>query len=194
MRMRSVAPITLAKICYIASSVALAVLGALYILLSSDSIDALSRGLGKVMLVFGAVRLIGYFSKDLYRLAFQYDLQFGILFIVLGAVMLVHPRRLISLTIIALGIIVLADALFKFKIALDSKKFGISSWWLIIVAAALAAVIGVFAVFSPWDSIKALVVVFGFALIAEGLLNLTVAILTIKIIKNQYPDDIDSAD
>lgn len=193
MKMRSAAPITVVKAIYIAASAALAILGTLFVFLPAEAIDALSKALGILMLVFAVARLFGYFTKDLYRLAFQYDLQFGILMMVLGMVMIVNPRQILNLTIIAMGIVTLADALFKLKIALDSKKFGISQWWLILAAAALAAVIGIFAVFSPWDNAKALAVIFGFSLIAEGLLNLTVAILTVKIVKNQYPDGVDEA-
>ena len=35
------------------------------------------------MLLFGFIKMIGYFSKDLYRLAFQFDLASGILLMAL---------------------------------------------------------------------------------------------------------------
>ena len=45
---------------------------------------------GCMMIGFGAVKLMGYFSRDLYRLAFQFDLAYGILLIVLGLIVLVR--------------------------------------------------------------------------------------------------------
>ena len=51
---------------------------------------------GIILILFGIVRLIGFFSKDLYRLAFQYDLAFGILMVTLGIIMLVHPGSLMN--------------------------------------------------------------------------------------------------
>ena len=41
---------------------------------------------GILLIISGALRLIGYFSKDLYRLAFQYDLALGILTVAVGII------------------------------------------------------------------------------------------------------------
>jgi len=74
MRMRSTAPMRTAKIGYIAVSALLCILGIMLIVIPSFSINLLGNICGILMLLFGAVKLTGYFSKDLYRLAFQYDL------------------------------------------------------------------------------------------------------------------------
>ena len=185
---------TIAKVGYIIMSVVFLIVGGFFVFSPSHSIETVARALGIAMIVFGTIRIVGYFSKDLYRLAFQFDLQFGIILMALGAVMLIKPRSIINLTLIALGIVILSDALFKLKIALDSKRFGIGAWWVIILIAAITALIGLVAALRPWESARALTIVFGVALAAEGLLNLIVAILTVKIIKNQYPDVIDNRD
>lgn len=192
MKMRSIAPMKIAKIGYIIMSIVFCIIGAVFIFLPEPSIRAFGRILGTAMLIFGAIKLIGYFSKDLYRLAFQFDLQFGILMMILGLAVLVKPESLINLMLIALGIAIVADALFRLRIAIDAKKFGISAWWLIVVAAVLTAAVGVVVAFRPWESAKMLTALLGVALIAQGILNLIVAVITVKIVKNQYPDVIDS--
>ena len=78
-----------------------------------------------MMIGFGAVKLMGYFSRDLYRLAFQFDLAYGILLIVLGLIVLVRPVQLVSFFCLVLGICILADGLFKIQAASDSKRFGL---------------------------------------------------------------------
>ena len=93
--MRSVAPMRAAKIGYIVMSLILCVLGTVLIAVPDFSLTAVGVICGAVMIVFGIIRLIGYFSKDLYRLAFQYDLTLGIVMIILGAVMLFRPGSLI---------------------------------------------------------------------------------------------------
>ena len=191
MKMRSIAPMKIAKIGYIVMSAIFCVIGALLVWMPEPSIIAFGRILGIAMIVFGVVKLIGYFSKDLYRLAFQYDLQFGILMVILGAVMLAKPESLIDLMMIALGVAVIADALFRLRVAIDAKNFGIGAWWLIVVLAVLTGIVGLAVAFRPFDSAKRLTVLLGAALIAQGLLNLVVVIVTVKIIKNQYPDVID---
>ena len=143
------------------------------------------------MMAFGVIKLVGYFSKDLYRLAFQYDLQFGILVLVLGLIVTVKPNNALNFLCIALGISILADGLFKMQIALDSKKFGISTWWLIMLLAVGAGMVGLIMVFRPTESLRVMTILLGLSLLTEGLLNLIVALLTVKIIKNQIPDVID---
>lgn len=95
--MRSVAPMRTAKIGYIVISVLLCALGILLIAVPEFSISAVGVICGAILIVFGIVRLVGYFSKDLYRLAFQYDLAFGIMMIALGVIMLWHPGSLMNL-------------------------------------------------------------------------------------------------
>lgn len=59
---------------YIIISAVLCVLGAVLIAFPDFSVSLLGVICGITMIVFGIVKLTGYFSKDLYRLAFQYDL------------------------------------------------------------------------------------------------------------------------
>jgi Uncharacterized conserved protein len=146
---------------------------------------------GIVVILFGCIKLIGYFSKDLFRLAFQYDLQFGILAFVLGLIILMKPSEVINFLYEAIGISVLADSLFKIQIAFDSRRFGIKKWWGILVLSILTGIIATVLIFNPSESHKILIIFLGITLISEGVLNFFVTITTVKIVKHQYPDHID---
>ena len=100
--MRSVTPMRVAKIGYIIMSVLLCVFGVLLIVVPDISLSVIGIVCGALFIVFGLVRLVGYFSKDLYRLAFQYDLAFGLLMIALGIIMLLSPESLMNFICIAL--------------------------------------------------------------------------------------------
>ena len=191
MKVRSVLPMIIAKIGYIIISIFLLLLGILFITQPDISIQIIGKILGIVMILFGCIKLVGYFSKDLFRLAFQYDLQFGIIVLVIGLVVLLKPSEVINLIFMAMGITMLADSLFKIQIAIDSKKFGIGEWWGIIILAIITGIIAIILVFKPFESVKILTTILGATLIAEGGLNLFVAITTVKIIKHQYPDYIE---
>lgn len=188
MRMRSVAPIKAAKIGYILISILLCLLGILLITNPDLSISLIGKILAAIMIIFGIIKLIGYFSKDLYRLAFQYDLAFGILFIALGLIMLVYPRRIIGFICIALGIFIFADGLFKIQIALDCKRFGIRQWWLILIFALIASIFGLVLIFFPEKSSIVLTTLLGACLFFEGILNFSTVIMAVKIIGHQYQD------
>ena len=194
MDMRSVAPMKTAKIGYIVMSVLFCVLGA--VLLFTPGVSALwiGRLLGIGLILFGAIKLVGYFSRDLFRLAFQYDLAFGLLLMVLGIVTLSHPGDALSFLCVMFGIPVLADGLFKIQIAMDSRQFGIRNWWLVLVLAALTCVVGVVLVFRPMTGVRALTALMGLSLLCDGVLNLSVALCTVKIVDYQRPDVIETDD
>ncbi|MCH5191495.1 MAG: DUF308 domain-containing protein [Oscillospiraceae bacterium] len=113
MKMRSVAPIRIAKIGYIMMSVFLCIIGVLFIALPDISISMIGVSMGIAMIVFGIVKLVGYFSRDLFRSAFQFDLEFGIMLLVLGSIVLIRPDDLMTFICIAIGISILTDGLFK---------------------------------------------------------------------------------
>ncbi len=192
MKMRSTAPMRVAKIGYIVMSVVLCAVGLMFIIRSDVSAAFLGYLLGISMVVFGAIKIVGYFSKDLFRLAFQYDLEFGVILIVLGVIVLAKPLDVLNFVFIATGIATLADSMFKLRIATDARKFGIDAWWTIFAFAVLTGVIGILLVIRPWESARILTALLGISLLSEGILNLCVAISTVKIVKNQYPDVIEA--
>ncbi|MDE6613166.1 MAG: DUF308 domain-containing protein, partial [Clostridia bacterium] len=76
--MRSVIPIKAAKIINVLTSVCLCVFGILIIAMPDISEKVIGVTIGILLILSGIFKLAGYFSKDLFRLAFQYDLQLGI--------------------------------------------------------------------------------------------------------------------
>ena len=191
MKNRCTIPMWVAKAGYIVMSLVFCGAGVLFIVKPELSVMVISRALGAAMIVFGLIKLVGYFSKDLFRLAFQYDLGFGLLLIALGILVLAKPAGVLDFIFVALGIAILADGLFKVQIAVDSKRFGISTWWLTLVLAMVTGVVGLALVFRPWDSARLLTTLLGAALLAEGILNLCVAVSTVKIVGHQRPDVIE---
>ncbi len=191
MKTRCTIPMWVAKAGYIVMSLVFCAAGALFIVKPEFSATAISRTLGAAMIVFGIVKLVGYFSKDLFRLAFQYDLGFGLLLIALGILVLAKPAGALDFIFAALGIAILTDGLFKVQIAVDAKRFGIPSWWLTLALAIVTGLVGLALVFRPWDSVRLLTALLGAALLAEGVLNLCVAVSTVKIVAHQRPDVIE---
>ena len=192
MKMRSMTPMRVAKAGYILMSLIFCVLGLLFILRPDRSLAVMGGALGFAMIAFGTFKLVGYFSRDLYRLAFQYDLEFGILLIVLGVIALPRWSDVMSVLAAALGIAILADGLFKVRIAMDSRAFGIRDWWMILALAVITCGAGGLLVLRPWQGARLLARLLGAALVCEGGLNLCGAVSTVKIIDHQHPDVIEA--
>ena len=192
--MRSVKPMKAAKISYIIISALLCVFGVVMMAVPELSVTVVGMVLGIAMIVFGIVKLAAYFSKDLFRLAFQYDLAFGSLLIAVGIIALCHPGEAMSFLCVMFGIPVLADGLFKIQIAVDARRFGIPQWWLVLALAVLTGVIGLLLVLRPTEGAQALVMLMGVSLLLDGALNLSVALCAVKVVRHQQPDVIETDD
>lgn len=181
-----------AKLGYIIISILLCVLGVVLIAVPDFSASLLCWIGGLLLILFGLVKIIGYCSKDLYRLAFQYDLAFGILLIALGAILILRTDTMIHVIWAFLGVFILADALLKIQIAIDSRVFGIHQWWLIFAMAILTGIVGFMLVLRPSESAQVIMVLLGISLLFEGVLNLVTILTAVKIIRNQKPVVIDT--
>lgn len=181
-----------AKIGYIVISVVMIALGAVLIILPEFSVSVLGTVFGILIIAFGAVKLVGYFSRDLYRLAFQYDLAFGILLIALGTLTLARPGSVMTFICISLGFYTLADCIFKIQTAIESRRFGISKWWLILIFAVACGIFGLILMFRPGEGSHILVIMLGTTLVFEGILNLCTVLTAVRIIKNQLPDVVET--
>ena len=65
---------------------------------------------------------------------------------------------------------------------------------LVLVLAALTCVVGVVLVFRPMTGVRALTALMGLSLLCDGVLNLSVALCTVKIVDYQRPDVIETDD
>ena len=176
-----------AKVGYIIISILIGVLGIVLIAVPNFSVSLLCRLGGGILILFGIVKIIGYGSNDLYRLAFQYDLAIGILLIALGAILILRTRIMTSLICVLLGIYTLADALLKIQISADSKAFGIRQWWLILAVAIITGVVGFLLVFRPSENARIVMILLGLALLMEGALNFITVLTSVKVNHHQPP-------
>lgn len=173
-----------AKWSYIAISAVMILLGIVILIFPSASAKLLCVVIGALMATFGAAKLIGYFSKDLYRLAFQFDLAFGILLLVMGLIVMLHPWKTIGAVAVITGIYLAVDGGFKFQTAMDAKRFGIKAWWLMLAFAVLTVLAGVVLITDPFGGSLALMVLLGISLIIDGMQNIFAVLYTVKA----YPE------
>lgn len=183
--MHSYKPVRTAKVSYIIMSVLIFALGITIMVFPSLPKIVICRVIGAFLCAYGIIKIIGYFSNDLYSLAFQFDLAYGLLIIVLGAVMIIFTENFVSALGFILGVVILVDALFKIQSSVDAKKFGLSKWWLIALFAIITVLAGIFLVIDPITAVDAATYLAGIALALEGVMNIVVAVSAIKIVKSQ---------
>ena len=145
--------------------------------------------LGVLFLVFGIVKLTGFFSKDPYQLVFESDLVFGILYLIFGLLLLLRTERMMALFGLFFGLMLLADGLTRVRIALDARPFGIRAWWLILISAIATAILGLVLLFHPGEGTRVLTQLLGITLIVDGIMNISTILTAVKIIRSARPKD-----
>lgn len=139
---------------------------------------------GILMIGFGAVRIVGYFSRDILQLAFQFDLILGIASAVMGCYMIWDPFASSQIMTI-LGLLFLIDALSKVQTAIDARKIGVERWWLILCVALVGAIIGVLAILMEFRDSETVSRLMGANLAIDGVLNLYVTQSTVNTIRRK---------
>lgn len=180
------------RLAYLLLSAGVCLLGVVLIAAPEISARVLCRLGGGLLALFGVVKILGYCSRDLYRLAFQYDLAFGILLIILGCLMLFHTAPVLSLICALVGFWVLLDGLLKIQVAIDARRFGLGKWWLILAAAIPSGILGFVLLFRPSENVRVLTVLLGVSLVAEGFLNLITVLTAVRRTQKVFPEIIDS--
>lgn len=120
---------------------------------------------GMILIAYGIIKMTGYLSKDLYCLAFQYDFACGLFLIVLGIGVLVFGSRFHGHLLSGLGLLILLDSLLCIQTSIDAKKFGLSSWPVILALSILAGTSGVVL------AITNMQITAGCGLLAEGFMR-----------------------
>ena len=81
-----------------------------------------------------------------------------------------------------------SDGLFRLQTAVDARHFGLETWWLIFALAVITGAAGIAVAVHPSESALTLTGLTGAALMAEGLMNLCVALCAVKIVSHQQLD------
>lgn len=179
----------MARAGYLLMSAVFYISGALYMILPDVSPLGICITSGIVLIVYGIIKIIGYFSKDLYCLAFQYDLACGLFLMVLGTIVLSCSQRVIPYLSPGLGALVLLDSLLSIQMSKDSRQFGLETWSVILAAAVIAGVFSVLAIISPFSARLSKHIVAGGTLLAEGFKNQCVVHYTVSTMGTRFSEE-----
>lgn len=170
---------------YIVMDVCLIIVGMLILFSPIRAINVLCKIFGFVLVMLGAVKIVGYFTKDIFQLAFQFDFALGIISAILGAVLIFRTSYMVEILSVCVGIFILIDGALKLQTAVDAKKFGIENWWLILVIALLVSIVGIILMVIPFAAQTMAAWIIGINLVLDGVLNICVVLSTVKTIRRK---------
>ena len=163
--MTTLKQIKFARSGYILISILFYLSGILCLTIPNISGKAAAIAGGIILIAYGIIKITGYLSKDLYCLAFQYDFACGIFLLVLGIVVLAANQKFKGYRLSAVGVLVLLDSLLCIQTSMDAKRFGLSSWPVILAFSILSGALGAALVVTNTQAIA------GYSLLAEGLMR-----------------------
>ena len=169
------------KSVFVAVSVFIIAMGVCLLIWPDISVGVICTVTGVIAVLYGVVKLIGYFSNDLYRLAFQFDLAVGVLTIVLGALVLLYPQGIIGVLPVLAGVFILVESVLRLQTSIDAKHFGMRRWWTILILSLGGTALGILLLLHPFEGGRVLVRMMGLTLAIDGAENLLAGLYTIKV-------------
>lgn len=165
---------------YILISIVLYISGIICILLPQASYLLLCIISGIIFIAYGSIKIIGYFSDDLYCLAFQHDFASGLFLIVLGAIALGYNSKIQDYLSIGIGGSILLDSLLKIQTSGDAKKFGLKNWYWILIISLITGIFGFLTIMCTFQNEMPIRLIVGSALISEGFMSHYIIHNTVK--------------
>lgn len=187
-----------AKWSYLIFSFFLCLMGLALMIWPEISAETFCLIIGAVSLIYGIVKIVGYFRQGAaaYSL-FQLDLAGGIFLVVIGTILLIHPAYILTILPVVVGFYMIIDGVVKVQTSIDAKRYGLRAWWLVLACALLCVGLGVYLLFNPFEGGALLMVVIGVSILFDGVQNIFDAVYTAKMMKNlrrafEEPIDVDA--
>ena len=153
-------------------SILMTLLGLVLFFWPGKTLELAARILGIGLLAGAAVSGFSWY-RDRHRADAGYaSLAVAILCVLMGVVVLVAPKGIITLLPKLVGIVVAVNGVLNLAQALELRGAGMSSWTTSMVMAALTIALGLFLVFFAFGAMKAAVMVIGGIFVYNGVSNL----------------------
>lgn len=130
---------------------------------------------GIIFLIEGINSVYKYFHREGAKL-YNLNLVFGVLYALLGVVIILYPFTVVEFVTVCLGIYMIINGASKVNYALWLKKGNEESWLITLATGILIAIVGILVIFNPFASLT-LTKLAGAFLIITGILDFMDTIL-----------------
>ncbi len=141
---------------------------------------------GIFLILYGAVRLLGFFSRDPYRLAFQFDYAYGLLSLTAGCLLMLFSEAIVTFLFPFWGLYTLFDGVLKLQTSRDARLFGLEHWWMILLLATVTCIAGIMVLLMPEASVNSERIL-GLSCGMSGASNTCIVAYTVRTPKRKGP-------
>ena len=127
---------------------------------------------GAGMIVYGAVLIISYFMMDLQDSLFRNDFVFGIVWILLGILVIKEKSVFQAMIPFIMGIMIISSGFLKLQDGIDAIRMGYPKSWVYLIMAAISIVLGLVILFNLISANALLYQIIGAGLVYCGISDL----------------------
>lgn len=157
------------------TAIASILVGLVLVFLPAISNKVVGIIVGVVFLAFGINAVYKYFHRDGAKI-YSLNIVFGVLYSILGVVIILYPYSVMSFVTVCLGLFVIVNGATKINYGVWLKKGNEDSWLVTLVTGIFLVVLGIMLVFNPFSALT-LTQLSGAFLMIVGVLNVSDTIL-----------------
>ena len=151
------------------------IMGIVLLLLPNATNKVVGIIVGIIFLIEGINSVYKYFHREGAKL-YNLNLIFGVLYALLGVVIILYPFTVVEFVTVCLGIYMIINGASKVNYALWLKRWNEESWLITLATGILIAIVGILVIFNPFASLT-LTKLAGAFLIITGILDFMDTIL-----------------
>lgn len=161
------------------TSIVSAFVGLMLIIASTEIIIAISYSVGAVLIALGVIGIISYIRELNTEESEQLDLVYGIITIILGAIVIRNPEAIASIIPIVFGLVMIISSSVKINYALNMKNKNNEVWKTTLILALLTTLCGVILIFRPFEGADLIAKIIGAIILSYAILDI-ISTITIK--------------
>ncbi len=173
-------------------SLALIIIGILFIIFPESSATVICYVVGALMLVFGVVNIITFYNTR--NAPHATGFSEGIVLLLVGLLLLIRPEFVANFLTVILGVVILFDGAEQLQKFIFMCKIRQKNRWLLLISSCLALALGLITVLDPFSSRKVLMIFAGVSLIVDGAMGLAVNPVTNRKPPEDKVIDLDDED
>ena len=161
------------------TSIVAAFVGLMLIIASTEIIIAISYSVGAVLIALGVIGIISYIRELNTEESDQLDLVYGLVTIILGAIVIQNPTAIASIIPIVFGLVMIISSSIKINYALNLKSKDNDLWKSTLILSLLTTLCGVLLIFRPFEGADLIAKILGAIILSYAILDI-ISTITIK--------------
>ncbi len=148
-------------------SLALIILGVLFIVLQDTIVKILAYLIGVFFLVKGGFQIVSYYMEKGQNDLFNNGLLSGVISVLIGVALLLVGEDIANVFRVVIGVIIIYESLVRINTASKLSVAKINAWKYILIVALIMLVIGIFVTFNS----GAVITLVGWMMITAGIIG-----------------------